>query len=388
MAWSIRENKLDDQQRDFVDNVNINQKNIWIKGFPGSGKSILLAYTIQKTKRSTPGASVVLVVFTQSLIEMFKAAFKEMGMEVNVETYFKFMKSSSCYDYVFCDEVQDLTPRVLREMNKRAQHIVVAGDSNQSIYESDPQYHESTVSPSEINNLLSSKEYELGIIHRLSKSIIQVVQKFLPRMNVLTNPPIFTDKSTEVRMCEARNNAEEVEYIMKEAKKAVNVGKTAGVLLPTQKNILTFVNEALTLAGKPIWREQTNNWGKIDFGAMNDYLRGQDMPLKYVGNGYGSFSESDGKITLMTYHSSKGLDFETVFLPFLNNSLFIAYDETLSKTLFMVALTRSRNNLYLTYFGYRHQYLDVFHSDCHHINIYDSLNAQTKSANNSITFGI
>lgn len=41
MAWIIEENKLDAQQRDFLDNVDINRKNVWIKGFAGSGKSIL-----------------------------------------------------------------------------------------------------------------------------------------------------------------------------------------------------------------------------------------------------------------------------------------------------------------------------------------------------------
>ena len=48
MAWIIEENKLDAQQRDFLDNVDINRKNVWIKGFAGSGKSILLAYTAKK----------------------------------------------------------------------------------------------------------------------------------------------------------------------------------------------------------------------------------------------------------------------------------------------------------------------------------------------------
>ena len=50
MSWIIPENKLDEQQRDFVENVDINQRNVWIKGFPGSGKSVLLAYTIKKIK--------------------------------------------------------------------------------------------------------------------------------------------------------------------------------------------------------------------------------------------------------------------------------------------------------------------------------------------------
>ena len=45
MPWIIPENKLDAQQIEFLDNVDITRKNVWIKGFAGSGKSVLLAYT-------------------------------------------------------------------------------------------------------------------------------------------------------------------------------------------------------------------------------------------------------------------------------------------------------------------------------------------------------
>mgnify|MGYP003252248988 CR=1 FL=1 len=31
MAWIIEENKLDAQQRNFLDNVDINRKNVWMK---------------------------------------------------------------------------------------------------------------------------------------------------------------------------------------------------------------------------------------------------------------------------------------------------------------------------------------------------------------------
>lgn len=105
MAWLVPENMLDDQQRDFVENVDINQKNVWIKGFPGSGKSVLLAYTMKHIKRKDPNAKVAVVVFTHSLIAMFKAAFVEMGVPANIMTYYEFMDSSSNYDYILSDEV-------------------------------------------------------------------------------------------------------------------------------------------------------------------------------------------------------------------------------------------------------------------------------------------
>lgn len=224
MAWIIEENKLDAQQRNFLDNVDINRKNVWIKGFAGSGKSILLAYTAKKVRAKSPSASILLIVFTQSLVEMFKSAFKEIGLNITIETYYRFMRGNSHYDYILCDEVQDLTPRILQEMNNRGTHVVVAGDSNQSIYDHDPQWQEATVTPSEIGRLINGDAFELGIIHRLSRSIIDAVQRFLPRMNIFSAKRDMTKSDTQIRLCEATSEEKEVAYVIEQATKAVNVG--------------------------------------------------------------------------------------------------------------------------------------------------------------------
>ena len=107
-----------------------------------------------------------------------------------------------------------------------------------------------------------------------------------------------------------------------------------------------------------------------------------------MGNGTGNFSENSRKITIMTYHSSKGLDFDNVFIPGLNRNLFITYNQELSKTLFMVAMTRSRNNLYLTYSGYKHDYLQKFSSDCNSIDIHANLNQQSTGFGGGMFGGI
>lgn len=382
MPWIIPENKLDTQQRSFLDTVDITRSNVWIKGFAGSGKSVLLVYVAKKILSRNPSSRILMVVFTQSLVEMFKAAFNELGLRINVDTYFGFMKGTTSYDYILCDEVQDLTPRVIREMNSRCNHIVVAGDSNQSIYESDPRWREATVSSSEIARLINGNPFELNIIHRLSRSIIDAVQRFLPRMNIFSSMRDMTKSDTQIRLCEAPSMQKEVGYIMEQAVKAVNQGYTVGVLIPTQNKILEFVNKALSDAGKPEWTAQTNNWGKIDFGAMNRYLQNQGLKLKYVGNGYGSFDESDHKVIIMTFHSAKGLDFDYVFIPFANSSMFISADESLAKTLFMVAMTRSRQNLYITYYGYPSDYLDSFKSNCAKIDISSQSSTTRSTAGN------
>ena len=46
----------------------------------------------------------------------------------------------------------------------------------------------------------------------------------------------------------------------------------------------------------------------------------------------------------MTFHSAKGLDFDNVFIPYANTSMYISPNDSLAKTLFMVAMTRRREN--------------------------------------------
>ena len=388
MSWIVQENKLDDQQRSFLDNHNLDRDNEWIKGFPGSGKSVLLAYTYKKIKNEHPGSSVAVVVFTHSLIKMFQAAFAEMGIAANIMTYYSFMDQNRSYDYILCDEVQDLTERVLQNMKTRGRHIIVAGDENQSIYESDPRYHEPTVSSLQVRDLLSASVFELGIIHRLSSSIINAVQSYLPGMNIFTAKRDLTKGSTQIRLCKGSSFSEEIEYIYKEGKKAVNVGQTAAILVPTHDKVLDVVQGILTSEGKPAWKVTTTRYGKVDYDALNEHFNRNNIPVQYVGNSFGSFSENSRKITIMTYHSAKGLDFDNVFMPGLDSYMFISKKESLSKILFMVAMTRSRSNLYLTYSSYSPvSYVTLFSSQCSNINIHDYLSNRTLGGGSNSVFG-
>lgn len=390
MPWIIAENKLDPQQRTFIDSREYSSRNIWIKGFPGSGKSVLLAYTLKQIKSRNKDATVVVVVFTRALVEMFKEAFEEMGLDVEVKTYYEFMKLQKDYDYVLSDEVQDLVPSVLKAMMQSGKRVIVAGDENQSIYECDPKNNETTVSPAEIPVLLSAGHFELTIIHRLSSSIISAIQRLMPNMNIFSAKRDLTRASTQIRICSAKQTGEEVKYVMREAVKAVKIGETSAILLPKNSDIIAFANAALMAEGKCIWTPQQNRWRKTDYAALNSHLSSEGIRLKYVGGGVGDFKTDDHKVILMSYHSAKGLDFDNVFLPFMNSGLQISNEEMRSKTLFMVAMTRSRNNLYITYSGEKHPYLSLFSEQCSLIDIENALAFTTMPRNQNATnvFGI
>ena len=150
MSWMIREDQLDPDQRDFINVESKKTGNIWVKGFAGSGKSVLLIHSLKNIIQKEPNAKVVVVVYTHSLIDMFKAGMQELNLpsSIPVMTYYEFVdKNHQNFDYIFCDEVQDLPAKVLYAMTSRAKKVIVAGDSNQSIYDTDPRWWEPVVNP-------------------------------------------------------------------------------------------------------------------------------------------------------------------------------------------------------------------------------------------------
>ena len=122
-----------------------------------------------------------------------------------------------------------------------------------------------------------------------------------------------------------------------------------------------------------------------DNEARNKHLDKHNVKLEYIGNGFGSLNNAVGKnkVMIMTYHSSKGLDFKNVFIPNLYGGMTIWKDsEEMSKTLFFVAVTRSRENLYLTYAANSpHNYVALVQGECRVKDISELLEEVKKEEN-------
>jgi hypothetical protein len=228
MAWMIREDQLDPDQREFINVESKKSGNIWVKGFAGSGKSVLLIHSLKDIIQKEPKAKVAVIAYTLSLIDMFKTGMKELNLpdSIPVMTYYEFVdRNNERFDYIFCDEVQDLPARVLYAMNNRARKVIVAGDSNQSIYDTDPRWQEPVVNPNQVGDIINARAFSLNMIHRLTRSIINAVQKIMPSMNIWEAKRDLTKQDVNIRLCEASSEQEEVKYIYQEALKGANVGR-------------------------------------------------------------------------------------------------------------------------------------------------------------------
>ena len=358
--WMIPADKLDADQYHFMFNELPKPGNKWINGFAGSGKSILLIHALNDVLKKNPHARVLLTYYTHSLEQMYKIGMHELnvyGSHVEFKTYLNYQKKPERFDYIFCDEVQDLTAEALQLMRSNCTQLFVAGDPNQSIYDS-----YGIVQADKIGEITNSQEFTLTTVHRLTKSIVKLISSLLPSMGILKAKNNPMKKDTTVRLAEFSNLQEEVKYVVEKSNEAIEIGNSVAILLPSHKDIRQFIDLYCERYNMDKWIKVENRWGKPDYNAMNDYF--QYFPLHYIGNSYGDLvmASQKRKVILMTYHSAKGLDFDDVYLPFVNEST-----EIQSDILFMVALSRSKDTLSITYSGKGHEYLQRIEKDCHRV---------------------
>lgn len=384
MKWLPGENDLVKEQSDFRKMVWAESGNIYISGFPGSGKSVCLLYAVKTIRDKEPEASIIFVEFTHSLIKMIEAALHELGLtNIQVVTYADFERNYlGNYDYIICDEVQDMSTNLLELMKRRAKRVIVGGDPNQSIYEKMPNGG-ATASPDEMKSILSPKTAELTILHRLNKFIIRSINSFMPQMRMLAEKSSMLKKHKPAYVWHCIDQADEVKRIMDDAKTALNYGESVAILLPAHWKIENFVNIYLQSIGKPTFDfSQDRQYGKPNYGLLNQHLDRFGVKMQSITNGFGSLVTDSDKIILSTYHSSKGLDFDKVFMPFCNQGT--GYED--DPRLFMVAMSRSRKDLTLSYTTNMNRFIQQFYNNreaCQFIDFKDMANGPSLFGNNN-----
>lgn len=284
MPWMVPLHKLDPDQTAFLDTLRREQSNQWIRGFVGSGKSVLLVHALSEACQALPDASVCVVVFTHSLVDMIGTGIPEQFRHrVIVQTYHEFVKSDVHYDRVFVDEVQDLPADVLARLVRQSGRLIVAGDEAQSIYDD-------RVPPEQIPGILSCKQYQLTILHRLCQRVIAVVQQILPEKR-LDRAKRGRLVNVDIELAKAGSESEEARWVWERARQLAGAGNPSAILLPRHDIILEFVATLLRELDLPQWNRCLNAFRKPDYDSLNEHLKAVGLPLQYLGNTYGALSE-------------------------------------------------------------------------------------------------
>jgi superfamily I DNA/RNA helicase len=368
MQWIVSEDKLGGDQKDVIAEIGkITNKPIWIKGHAGSGKSVLLLHALKDYLARKPSSNVCVVVFTRALVDLLSTGLKQIpfleNKSIPVLTIYEMnnsLRAGKKFDAIFCDEIQDVPISMILQMKNACTHLIIAGDAEQSIYNKVPGLDLKPATSSEILSQIIPLEKNLTIIYRLTASVLNVLRNVF--RTLLSDKTNIAKEDTEIKLYKASTIDEEIQFCWKEAKQtnSLRSADVSAILISGHDAIVDFVNKILKIEGKNTWTRVNGNLNTSpDYNSLNRHLANANVPLMYVGNNYGSLAEADrtNKIIIMTYHSSKGLDFNYVYLPMVNSSMFIHSNVN---ALLLVALSRSKSGLFISFTGSLYPALNSF----------------------------
>lgn len=363
MHWKPDFLKIDERQRQVIkESVDAIRKSTgvhvipWISGYAGNGKSVVLVFAMENIADLEPNASIAFITYTHALKDLVNSSLLPKHQKrIHVSTHTSFLSEEEEFDYVFVDEIQDLSAKNLREINKLAKRTVYAGDFAQTIYPD-----KRPVSQSQLETSFEVREYKLTKMYRLTKKIAEIVGKLI-KNSFSIGLETGLQKEVAIRLFRFNSQSDEFDWVWDEAMNFSKVGEPSAILFPHKgviSDFLKHISEKYDLGRLPKLGSRADPYKEI-----NEHLTKipEDVVLQYFGKGSGYEALSGARqkrhILIMTYYSAKGLDYRTVFVPSLTNDLWLApegaidEDPEIEQKILFVALTRSRETLFLSFSG-------------------------------------
>lgn len=338
----VPEDSLDDFQDDLLteaieiaEESNVGAKGVLIAGSAGSGKSIIAMYLASNL--AGEGKNVSFVSFTNTLNDYIKTG-NTAGNSFRNHIFSEWRNLSDDIkkiDYLIVDEIQDYSePQIRQFMECANKRFFFFGDSNQSIYTktlwpANPDVEEKTCSMEQISGITGLSVRKLRANYRLPKGVARLAHDYVGREiegmeRYHGNEGNF--KNTEQSLpyiLECTSDEEQLELISKILSDCQN--QTVGILLPKNDMVLEIVSFLIEEKNIPC--------------EYKYRIKGQDRKEDKYSYTL-DFRTTYPKI--MTYHSSKGLQFDVVIIPFFTE----ARNEQDCKKLY-VAMTRTKHRLYI-----------------------------------------
>lgn len=312
-SFYVKDSELDDYQ---VKVINKKTDNSYIvKGCAGSGKSILALWKAKQIQDEHRG-SYMYIVFTKALMQYMADGIKEVGIsQRNVDYHWHWVNRAGCpsADYIIVDEAQDFSKEDIELFKSKARKaLLLYGDSAQQLYTFIED--KKTVSMEDIQYFTKFPVEQLVFNHRLPKKIARVAQ-YINSEN---------DELEERCTVEGTEKPKILEY--------PTIEKQYDAIIALIQN--KHMEDVGILFRQNDEVEEAYTYFQ-EHGLNVEAKFGKHMDL--------DFTSDNPK--LMTYHSSKGLQFENVFLP----DCTVEDDD--NRNPLYVAVTRTYQSLYILHSG-------------------------------------
>lgn len=360
MKWMVGIDELDLVQRRTIDTiVSDPENNHWVKGFAGSGKTIVLTHVLKRLLAEQKTLEVCFATYTHALAGMVESGLTAReAKQIEITTLTSVKKLKQSYDVIVVDEMQDISKQQLEAIFKKTNNVIIAADHDQRIYRF-------SISETDLARAIKPvKNHQLRNIHRINRPVFEVATTIF-RDAHFDSRGIPDDDYEKIRVYAGSSLKDEFETIYDEAVRISGPGQPSAILFPANADMTQFMQ---TIA-------DTNKWGKVPairqddemadpFGQANDFLARKESPLLLYGSTSGQLPSSDKKkvVYLMTYFNAKGLEFPYLFLPKLTAKAKISpmggASEEEARRLFFVAATRAKDRLHLSYHGDPHRFIE------------------------------
>ena len=355
--WMVTESELQKDDIQWKVYMATLDKSCVVIGCAGSGKSVIAlhkALRLQKEK----GNDYKIIVFTKALCKYMNAGRKALGLNneffyhkewkwkkelkryANGQTFWVYSKDENgekipnkpSANYIIVDEIQDFDEEEIVEFIEATKsYFFFFGDSAQSIYGGIKK-----VFPVEdIRNLIVQNErkpkyFELYNNYRLPVPVARITQQYIGVDIDGYDEDVYKSKEVAIpRFIQYETIDRQVEAIANKIKEDTTL-TDIGILLPNNNEVKQVSNMLNAY--------QINHELKYD---DDDNFRNNIENL--------DFETSNPKV--MTYHSAKGLQFETVFLPNVSQMSIDPIRRKSDQKALYVAMTRTCRDLFVTYSG-------------------------------------
>jgi superfamily I DNA/RNA helicase len=354
--WMIERAVLDEVQEAILRAVTSDPGPHWIEGYAGTGKTIIVALALEAVRKKHPNARICFVTYTHALKDLVASG---IDGQADIFTVDAFVSGADRYDWVFVDEVQDIAEADILKIQQRGRRVVWAGDPFQSLYHG-------RVRPERLPELLGTTSWQLVNIYRYPSKVFEIVSAIYDA-EIADGAMVNVDDSVQVYLHRAPSRAEEARWVWEKAKAVSALERPAAILFPGHDMVYDFASDVCSIEGVGPPPRRVQKGPIVDYSAFNEHFSKRRLRMRFLGSNNGSLPESDTErlCYLMTYKSAKGLDFNSVFVPGLNDRMSFedgkppafSRDEWQRK-FFFVALTRSRRDLFLSHHGNPHPYVD------------------------------
>jgi superfamily I DNA/RNA helicase len=333
-SFYVKESELDEYQIRIINRRS--DSSLIVRGSAGSGKSILALWKVKDIQNRNLG-SCQFIVFTRVLKQYMADGVRQVGINAdNVDSHWNWKKRKECpsSDYIIVDEAQDFSREDILEFKSRARKaLVLYGDSAQQLYKFIK--NKVPVSMEEIIQITGFPDEKLVFNHRLPKKIARVAERISGNGDDLEG--------------RCRNEGVEKPKILRY--ESLNEQLDAIVEIIKNRN---FEDVGI------LFRD--NSSVEQAYGYLKN--KGLNVEAKYRLSMDLNFYSDNPK--LMTYHSSKGLQFEAVFLPECSAS----NDD--DRNPLYVAITRAYQSLYVMHSGNLSRFFDTVPIDLYETSLASS----------------